>query len=94
MAAIIGYCPMAPHLMFPQFLNDNDPEQRDAGIRMGLQMLRRCDELWLCGDVISNGMAEEEKLARRLGVPVRTVSSQEILTVEHIPEEGMEMFMG
>ena len=61
---------------------------------MGLQMLRRCDELWLCGDVISNGMAEEEKLARRLGVPVRTVSAQEILSTEHIPEEGMEMSMG
>lgn len=61
---------------------------------MGLQMLRRCDELWLCGDVISNGMAEEEKLARRLGVPVRTVSSQEILSMAHIPDEGMEMSMG
>lgn len=93
-AAMQGAVPYAPHLLFPQFLDDNDPEQRDTGIRMGLQMLRRCDELWLCGDVISNGMAEEEKLARRLGIPVRTVSSQEILSAEHIPEERMEMSMG
>lgn len=93
-AAAQGAVPYAPHLLFPQFLDDNDPEQRDTGIRMGLQMLRRCDELWLCGDVVSAGMAEEEKLARRLGVPVRTVSAQEILSAEHIPEEGMEMSMG
>lgn len=93
-AAAQGAVPYAPHLLFTQFLDDNDPEQRDAGIRMGLQMLRRCDELWLCGDDISAGMSEEEKMARRLGVPVRTVSSQEILSMAHIPNEGMEMSMG
>ena len=26
-----GYIPIAPHLLFPQFLNDNDPKERQLG---------------------------------------------------------------
>ncbi|WP_442490305.1 DUF7768 domain-containing protein, partial [Flavonifractor plautii] len=34
---------------------------------MGNRMLRLCDELWLCGDRISPGMAGEKEMAERLG---------------------------
>ena len=41
-------------------------------------MLRLCDELWLCGDRISPGMAGEKEMAERLaGIPVRSVSTEE-----------------
>lgn len=26
-----GYIPIAPHLLFPQFLNDTDPKERELG---------------------------------------------------------------
>ena len=27
-----GYIPIAPHLLFPQFLNDSDPKERELGL--------------------------------------------------------------
>ena len=66
MAAIIGYCPLAPHLMFPQFLNDNDPEQRILGITLGVEQMKVCDEIWIFGGRISNGMAFELEKAKEL----------------------------
>lgn len=38
-----GYIPIAPHLLFPQFLNDADPKERQLGLFFGSpdeQMLR------------------------------------------------------
>lgn len=74
-----GATPFAPHLLYPQMLDDSNPAQRELGMRMGNQMLGLCDELWLCGDVISPGMAKERELAEELDIPVRTVSLEEIL---------------
>lgn len=74
-----GVTPFAPHLLYPQMLDDNDPAQRELGMNMGNQMLALCDELWLCGDVISSGMAAEEQLAKELDIPVRNISTEEIL---------------
>ena len=30
-----GYIPIAPHLLFPQFLNDSDPNERELGLFLG-----------------------------------------------------------
>ena len=51
-----GVTPFAPHLLYPQMLDDNDPAQRELGMKMGNQMLALCDELWLCGDITSPGV--------------------------------------
>ena len=74
-----GATPFAPHLLYPQMLDDNDPAQRELGMKMGNQILALCDELWLCGDVISSGMRKENELAEELHIPVRKVSMEEIL---------------
>ncbi len=75
-------------------LDDGSVEERQRGIDMGNRVLARCDELWLCGDRISSGMAKELELAERLGLPVRSVSSEEILSMDYTPTRGMEMTMG
>ena len=77
-AASQGCAPVAPHLLYPQFLNDSVPAERDAGIRMGLRLLSPCDELWICGSRISAGMENEITEAKRLGIPVRTLSAQQL----------------
>lgn len=76
LAAIIGYCPVAPHLMFPQFLNDRDPEQRILGITLGVEMMKVCDEVWIFGDRISSGMAYELEKAKELDIPVRLYDNE------------------
>lgn len=75
-----GYCrfavtkntiPIAPHLLFPQFMDDDDPKQRENAIAMGLVLLAKCQELWCFGSRISNGMAIELENAKKLKTPIR-----------------------
>lgn len=73
-----GCTPVAVHLLYPQFLNDLIPEERELGIQMGLRVLKACDELWLCGEFISAGMQTEYQAAKELGIPVRRVTGNEI----------------
>ena len=65
--------PIATHLLFPQFLEDNDPAERNLGLRAGLELLARCEELWVCGPEISPGMSREIQFAQGLGIPIRQV---------------------
>lgn len=73
-----GYAPIAPHLLYPQLLNDAVPAERSIGTQMGLRLLSACDELWICGPTISFGMNQEIAEAKRLGIPIRTASAQQI----------------
>ena len=68
-----GVIPVAPHLLYPQFLEDGDPAERNLGLRAGLELLARCDELWVCGPEISPGMSREIQFAQGLGIPIRQV---------------------
>lgn len=70
--------PVAVHLLYPAMLDDNVPAEREAGIKMGLRVLKACDELWLCGSRMSHGMKAELAAAERFGIPVCWISQQEI----------------
>ena len=65
-----GYIPYAPHLLFPQFLDDADARQREEGIKAGIEMLRRCDALIFSGGKVTDGMVQEMNAASDLGIPV------------------------
>lgn len=73
--------PFAPHLIYPQFLDDDDPDERNAGLCMGIEVLNRCDELWAFGEPTA-GMSFEITAAICLGKPVRrfTHDCQEVRT--------------
>lgn len=71
MAAERGYIPIAPHLLFPQFLDDDRQEERELGMFMGFVLLTKCKELWAFGEYISGGMAQEMCKAEARGIPVR-----------------------
>lgn len=59
-----GYIPVAPHLLFPQFLNDTDPRERQLGLFFGNALMSKCSEVWVFGDDISPGMEAEIRRAR------------------------------
>lgn len=69
-----GYLPLAPHAIYTQFLNDDDEEERKAGLDIGLQLLELVDELWVFGPEISEGMKTEIERARRRGIKTRYFS--------------------
>ena len=41
--------PVIPYAYLCLILNDSDESDRNAGLKCSLQILRQCDELWVCG---------------------------------------------
>lgn len=74
-----GYLPIAPHLLFPQFLDESVPEERENGLEMAKDLLRRCRFIIVCGDTVTDGMMAEIMLANKLNMPV--ASLEETLAV-------------
>ena len=64
--------PFAPYLVDLLCLDDDVPEERERGIKNSITLFRAgfIDEVWLYGNGISSGMAQEIKLARELNIPV------------------------
>jgi len=56
-----GYIPIAPHLLFPQFLNDNDPKERQLGLFFGNALMSKCAEVWVFGSIISPGSRNQTR---------------------------------
>ena len=63
--------PFAPHLLFPQFMDDNSSEERQLAMFMNMIMLGHCEELWVFGDRISAGMKQEIHKAERRHMKIR-----------------------
>ena len=66
-----GYIPIAIHLMFPQFIDDDNKDDRSKAINMGLEILSRCDELWCFGKNMSEGMLKELEFAKKYMIKIR-----------------------
>ncbi len=71
-----GYAPFAPHLMYPQILNDYELEERLTGIKYGQEFLKVCDEVWVYDkDGISEGMKHDIYIAEAFDKPIRYIHS-------------------
>lgn len=66
--------PIAPHLLIPQFMDDLDEKERQHAIRMNLILLGRCEELWVFGDELTNGMRQEIHRAKSRNMIIRWFS--------------------
>lgn len=64
-----GCIPLAPHLYFPQFLDDRT--ERALALFMDIVLLSKCAELWVFGETISEGMQKEIRYAQRKGKLVK-----------------------
>lgn len=71
MACEMGVAPFAPHVLYTRFLDETKPEDRACGIECGLTYLRVCEELWVCGNLVTEGMQQEINIANSLGITVR-----------------------
>ena len=81
-----GYCryviskggiPVAPSLLFPQFMDDNNPVERKLGMSFGDALMDRCSEVWVFGNRRSPGMKAEFDRA-----------SEKKMTIKFVTEEG------
>ena len=66
-----GLAVFAPHLLYPQFLDDDDLDERDLGIRSALAFLPACNLVWAyVGHGVSEGMSRELAEAASKNIPV------------------------
>lgn len=70
MACEKGCLSIAPHLLFPQFLNEGIEAERQLGISMGMELLLDCEEVWVFGEA-TEGMQAEIAFAMEQGKKIR-----------------------
>lgn len=63
--------PIAPHLYFTTFLDDNSFLGRADGMAMGKTLMKYCKEMWIFCNELTEGMIEEIAEAKKLGLPMK-----------------------
>lgn len=66
-----GCIPIAPHLLFPQFLDDKNSKERELATIFGDVIMSKCAEVWVFGNRISAGMKAEIERATLKGYRIR-----------------------
>ena len=75
-----GTAPVVPHF-YALCLDDNNPKDREIGLAAGLSLLWFCDEMWLFGDTVTDGMKAELQFCKNLNIRVRKITEKEIQKV-------------
>lgn len=68
-AVVKNTIPFAPHLLLPQYISEE--HERGLAMLMNKAFLGKCDELWVFGSSITQGMSEEIALAEKMRKKVR-----------------------
>ena len=63
--------PVTPHLLYPQFMDDENQKERADVMHFNYVLLGKCNELWVFGDEISKGMAHEIGIAKKRQQTIR-----------------------
>lgn len=58
-----GCIPLAPHLLLPQFMDENT--ERELALFMDIIFMGKCKEVWVLAEMISEGMEYEISIAKR-----------------------------
>ena len=67
-----GTAPVVPHF-YAECLDDSIPKEREIGMAAGLSLLWFCDEMWIFGDEVTEGMAAEIQFCKNLNVKTRII---------------------
>ena len=64
-----GAISLAPHLFLPQFISEET--EQETAMFMNMVFLGKCEQLWVFGSRITDGMAAEIARAKKRGMPIR-----------------------
>ena len=78
-----GMAPVIPHF-YALILDDAIPDERKLGMQADLSLLWVCDEVWVFGDEITEGMKKEIIFAEKLNIKVKYISEKELKKTEVI----------
>lgn len=72
-----GTAPVVPHF-YALCLDDNNPKEREIGRAAGLSLLWFCDEMWIFGDKVTEGMKDEIQFCINLNIHIRKIGDEKI----------------
>lgn len=72
-------------LLFPQFMNDTNPEERNAAEHFDYVLLGKCKEIWVFGGIITKGMEHEIHVAKKRRQKIRWFNAN----LEEVEEYGV-----
>ena len=75
-----GVAPVVPHF-YALSLNDDIPKERELGRQAGMSLLWFCDEMWVFGDRITEGMQAEILFCKNMKIKTRKIKENEIKKV-------------
>ncbi len=78
-----GMAPVIPHF-YALVLDDNKDNERKLGMQAGISLLWVCDEVWVFGDKITEGMNKEIIFAEKLNIKVKYISENDLKKTEVI----------
>ncbi len=64
-----GAIPLAPHLLLPQYISET--AERELAMHMNMVLLGKCEELWVFGGNITEGMEMEISKAKKRRMKIR-----------------------
>lgn len=67
----------ASHAHLPLMLDDTIPEELTAALRIGIELMKICNVLIICGRYVSEGMKSEIRKAFEMGMEVFWYDSNE-----------------
>ena len=76
-ALMCGTAPVVPHF-YALCLDDSSPAEREIGMAAGLSLLWFCDEIWVFGNTVTDGMKGEISFCKSLNIRIRHVTEAEI----------------
>ena len=72
-----GAAPITTHF-YALCLNDHNPVERRMGMEAGQSLLWFCDEMWIFGDEITDGMREEIRFCQNMKIKTKRIREKEI----------------
>ena len=69
-----GQIPVAPHLLFPQFMDEET--ERELALFMGIILMGKCQEVWVLGEKVTEGMSAEIEKANQRRQKVRYFNAE------------------
>lgn len=84
----MGFSAIAPHAFLPLILDDNEQEERDCALKIGLLILKKCQRILVCGRIISAGMIGEITNAFILGKEVLVFNRSVYGAIKEMAEQN------
>ena len=69
-----GVIPIAPHLLFPQFMSEET--EREKAMEINLKLLEKCNQIWVFGDKLTDGMFSEIAHAKNISLCIKLIQDR------------------